>query len=358
MRYSPSPDSTEITRSLFGPKADPVHQGVLFAAIVKPGISIFPDSFGAAEGIAYFHTDDQGMNLWGIDLDQCETKWRFQVNDWIETPVCEHRGHLYFASARRLYCVNGESGEPRWIADYGVLPGSDWIVGKGVCLYLGTDGVLTAVNLDTGKRQWTSSPAEAIPGSVSLMDDGLCVTCRDGRLYGLDMLSGEKKWLFHIGEVTSPASAVQGRFIYTANDEGYLYTLDFATGDVLWRFDSGYGIVAKPVVGAGMVCVAGGDQALYGLDSTAGRQLWRVQLQAALGTSGLIGKGTLCAWTTRGDLIALDVRNGQTKWNRMMGAKASADPTLLNGTPTRLRTGSGSRTGHHIRPGKLAARAS
>ena len=324
-------DHTEITGSLFAGKEPSVQQGVLFTAMVKPGVSIYPESIGAAEGTVYFFTDSRGFELWGIDLSQSEVKWRFQLDEWLESPVREHQGLLYFAGTKRLYCVDCESGESRWIEDHPVLPSSDWIVGGDACLYLDQENSLTAVDLATGKIRWVSGLEGAVAGSVSSFEGGVCVTGSDGRLYGLDVLTGEEKWRFHMGEVSDSVPIVRGKIIFAANADGYLYALDSDTGEVIWRFDSGYGIVASPAVAAGVVCVAGGDQALYALDVTAGRQIWRKQLKTAPSASGLIEKGILCSWSAGGELIAMDLTTGNPKWTWFMGQKSGADPTLLRG---------------------------
>ena len=138
-------------------------------------------------------------------------------------------------------------------------------------LYLGasrtSDGVVCAVDLETGALAFREVLPKGIVSSPALGDDGwIYVGCLDGNLYCLSRFGFGPRWSFQTdGYYILGSPSIDGiGNIYIGDSDGTIYALS-RDGRELWRSASQSSIVSSPVVVDGRLYVTSCDNRLYAL---------------------------------------------------------------------------------------------
>lgn len=165
----------------------------------------------------------------------------------------------------------------------GPPPGSIQLVPalQGNILYVaGTDGTVSAVEPDTGKKVWRTSIGHQISGAVGAGDD----------------------------------------IVLVGTPEGEVIALDALTGDQVWTRQLSSEILAPPAVGLGVSVVRTIDGHVYGLSSEDGEKQWVFHRQVPpltlRGNSApLMVQGAVIAGFANGKIVAADLINGTVLWD-------------------------------------------
>jgi eukaryotic-like serine/threonine-protein kinase len=209
---------------------------------------------------------------------------------------------------------------------------------RGLVYVSSADGVLHALDADTGLPLWTRELGAAIGAPVA-RHRLLVVIDRRNRVHAVDALTGDVVWTTETGadvdlkwglegwDYLIPAPAMSGDVIFAGSGDGALYALRAEDGTVLWRHQTNGRIRAAPAVDGDVVYIGSGDGYFRALDTGAGRALWRfktagVKLDGAefgYDRTQIMGAATVTEdavyfGSRDARLYALDRRRGSALW--------------------------------------------
>jgi outer membrane protein assembly factor BamB len=238
-------------------------------------------------------------------------------------------GLLYAADHEGvLVAVDAESGRKAWQLKtkqaFSGGPGLD-----SDRLYMGTiDGRVIAYDRNGGAELWNSQVSSEVLAPPAAGDGIVVVRCIDGRVFGLDAVSGRRLWIHdhNVPLLTLRGNAdllVRGGVVFVGYDDGSVTSLRVADGSVIWSqtIASQEGrteLERLADIGQGMVLVASDlivssyKSRVVSLAADSGRLLWFKDISSATGVQ--VDRTNLVISERNGDLWMLDRRNGSTVW--------------------------------------------
>jgi outer membrane protein assembly factor BamB len=223
--------------------------------------------------------------------------WQHDCGDWIRSRPHYAGGIVCAATLNgKIVAVrdNGSACATLWTADAGRHPIYADLSGdtEGV-IATTSDFQTVALELHTGKRQWTRSLIRC--------------THTDGVRAFADSMPDIAQ---------APVTVAQGRVLFSARD-GFVIAADAVTGKRLWRFESSGRISAGLTTRDGRVFVGqvGGNQVFYAVDLQTGQPLWSRQI-GEIWASPECDDGQLFVGNKNGMFYCLDPEDGRTIWQR------------------------------------------
>ncbi len=183
-------------------------------------------------------------------------------------------------TAGALYCLDGATGEKKWISETGVgrceaSPGVyDEYVLFGSCA-----SALHVFSSSTGKHLYDlplGNDAQVASG-VAISDGKGLSGSRNGNLVLIDLKEEKTIWDTRLSrhEIFS-TPAVSNQWVVVGDENGSLYGVSFATGEKRWETSLG-GSVLSPVIVGDHVAVSA-DGSLYLLTLASGERSWSYAL--------------------------------------------------------------------------------
>ncbi|MEG9268666.1 outer membrane protein assembly factor BamB family protein [Qipengyuania sp. Mu-71] len=235
-----------------------------------------------------------------------------QVNDaWAQAGgnAGKSYGHLALSgSPTKAFTVSIEGASQR--RRFGASP----VIGQGMLFAVGSDGILTAFDAQSGAQRWSYNP---------------------------DLASDLKSSAFGGG-----ASYDDG-MVYMTDGAGDVVALTAASGSVLWKVKPSGPLRGAPTIAFGSVFVMTQDNQIFALDAADGSVRW--QESGSSTQAGVFGvaapaaaQGTVIAGYSSGELIAHRYENGRTLWADALARTSistqvgsltdiDADPIIDNG---------------------------
>lgn len=302
------------------------------------------------EGVAWptFHYDASrvGVSPYG-HRPPYRVVWGFSGRSLIEFPPAVALGRLYFANNDGvLFAVNAETGKLVW--RYGskrVQASSPTVFGRTVLhtfLYRpkqrerARDGELIAFDADNGKIRWRVhlAPSESSPlvhrGRVYVGD-------WSGRVYALDVRTGSLLWTFRTGGEVKGALAASGGRVFVGSYDHHVYALNARTGKQLWRTGSQKRLgnrgrfYSTPAIAYGRVYVGSTDGKMYSFGAASGRLLWSHRTGSYVYSSPAVWKRLVFAGSYDGRFYAFDAATGDVRWRFKADGHISGSPTVMAG---------------------------
>jgi eukaryotic-like serine/threonine-protein kinase len=205
----------------------------------------------------------------------------------LEGQVATYRGD---AGRQGLMPGPGPTGSPAvaWKFSAGGSFGSSPVVDAGVVYALSGDGVVHALDLQTGAERWAETLESTAGASPLLVRDLVLVVDDAGTVYGLAMDDGSRTWATDLGGAVSGSPALVGSVVVAANQSGDVYALDPATGSVTWRVNVGAGVYRSVAADTNAVYLGLGEE-IVALGVEDGAILWR----STVSTDGVVGTPTV-----------------------------------------------------------------
>ena len=155
--------------------------------------------------------------------------------------------------------------------DFQTLPASVWkfktkqpifssAVVTGETVYVGgSDSILYALNIETGKVFWKFITKGEIRSEVSIHNNNVYLLSGDGAVYCLNSETGKQKWIFKTaGEQKYPlysfadyyqsAPVYENGIIYFGSGDHHIYAVNAETGKLVWKFRTGSIVHTTPLV--------------------------------------------------------------------------------------------------------------
>lgn len=166
-------------------------------------------------------------------------------------------------------------------------------------------------------RNWStrvgSGSGKISPISIPVViDDTIYVGDRNGVVRALDKETGRDRWRMNIDQVITGAVGVGGRLVLVGTEQGNVHALNRETGEALWEAGLSSQILAAPVSNGAAVVAVTQDGKIFGLDAENGDQIWLVDVSLPLLTVHGSAKPTVVD-----DVVYIGMDNGKAAAYRM-----------------------------------------
>lgn len=146
---------------------------------------------------------------------------------------------------------------------------------------------------------------------------------RNGRVTALDLETGRRQWVADTGLNLSAGPAVGQGLVIAGSSSGQLVALDVADGSLRWQVQLSGEVLAKPALSPAVVAVRTVDGRLLGLSTDTGRELWMVEHQpprlSLRGTaSPVIAGNVVITGFDNGRIGAYSLRDGEARWENII----------------------------------------
>jgi outer membrane protein assembly factor BamB len=143
------------------------------------------------------------QNLYAINLQTGKNDYSVTLPGTpVETPALLG-DRLVVAAGESLVALNQRTGSVAWTATANgrpmASPAGRFAAGGQGAVYVGSNkGVLTAVDLKTGKPLWTADLGAQVTGSPLVFPNAILVGTRNGMLYGVKPDNGDIVWRYRL----------------------------------------------------------------------------------------------------------------------------------------------------------------
>jgi outer membrane protein assembly factor BamB len=223
--------------------------------------------------------------------------------------------------------ITGTPGEVVWTVDIGSESWSTPVVVGSTAYFGANDGVLRAMDVDSGDLRWTFETDGAIRSEVLAVDDGLYVSSDDGNFYALT-LDGDLLWTAEIGSgdradyffnYGSRAESA-GSILIVASGDGVVHAVERETGAERWTFDTLGPVQTNIAIGEGLAFVSSDYGTVYALDLATGKKEWARGTGPAATTHPAYSNGVVVAGSRSTELLGLDAADGTILWKQKYGS--------------------------------------
>jgi len=201
------------------------------------------------------------------------------------------------------------------------------MVVDGETIYGGAvDRKVYAVDLDSGKIQWSSRLGGLIVGGVLVSASTVYAASSrpEGRVYALDARTGERVWRTSTGAVGAPLALIDSMLV-AETQRGEVIGLSPATGVIRWRRKVGTARIAAVPADSGTLIVATLDS-LFRMKSGDGRIVVRAASPGTVLSAWLEHRGALVGGTADSLVVAIDKRTLEPRWRVTLDAPVLTSP--------------------------------
>lgn len=174
--------------------------------------------------------------------------------------------------------------------------------------------------------QWRFATRGGVTASPTVAGGVVYVGGGDGLVRALDLETGALLWSFQASGPVDATAAVAGGRVFVGDRTGSYYALDASDGEVLWTVatgpaipfpwghESGQVYTSSPTVTDGTVLFGGLDGALRAVDATTGRVRWSRDLGARIPGSPATDGAVVVVGDAAGRVHALGLGDGAERW--------------------------------------------
>ena len=215
-------------------------------------------------------------------------------------------------------------------------------------LYIGdADGVLRAIDRESGDLIWRYTAGAAIASGAAVDDLRVYVHSRDGVVQAVSKTDGKLLWRFRTGgeaqwdywDYYLSTPAVDDRQVYFGSGDHHIYALDKRTGVLRWKVEAGEIVHGEPAVSGEKIIIGGFDGRLYAIDKGAGAVLWTFKTvgneyfrNGAIPGSASVADGIVYVGSRDFNVYAILEETGTGAWNVRTPSWVVARPLVLDDT--------------------------
>jgi len=276
-------------------------------------------------GRAYFGSDDGA--LYAVDTETGGQAWRFETGGPVRSSPAVAGGRVFFGSYDgSFYALDADSGQLVW--RFETTGERRW----------------RAANLDgmTPEGEVHTDPWDFFLSSPAIVDGVVYFGTGEGMLYALDAQTGAERWAFETADTIHSSPAVADGTVYVGNMESRLYAVDADTGEERWHFQAGidtayhnqHGLQSSPVVANGRIYIGGRDGGLHVVDAQSGEALWKFDTNKSwvLGSAAVHGNRVYLGTSDTNMLRAIDATTGEALFGTSLGTYVYSSPAIVADT--------------------------
>jgi outer membrane protein assembly factor BamB len=220
------------------------------------------------------------------------------------------------------------------------------VVADGRVYAMDAEGVVTAVDEQSGRRLWKFDPKpekesnHAFGGGVAASGDRIYVSTGYAQVVAVQAATGKEIWRQTVSSPMRGAPTVADGRVFAVTVENQLEVLAADDGHRLWAHNgipetAGLLGAASPAVEGDIVVVAYSSGEIFALRIENGRPLWTDNLSTARPLGALatladihgapvIDRGRVYAVSHSGRMVAIDLRTGDRVWEQDIGGTHGA----------------------------------
>jgi len=304
------------------------------APVEVPPVAADGRIFAVTAKGSIFALDAGGREVWSGKLK----------DDFFSSPPL-HAEKTVFAGTGNgwLIAYDAAGGREKWKYKVGdMVMGSANVVDlpggrKAVIVISQTDGVLHAVDLETGKAVWSLDKIDRCDGSPSAGSGRIVWGSCASALHVIVVEKEPKRRDVPLGDDGQVAGgvALSGKMAYAGTYGGKLFAVDVEAARIVWK--SGFSAseaFTTPAVNDRLVVYGSLDGKVYALNRRTGEKVWEHDTGDSP-SSPLIARDRL-ALSSGGSLLLLDLATGRKVWGArvsdMITGPAAAGGRLIVGT--------------------------
>ncbi|KPD03040.1 outer membrane protein assembly factor BamB [Moellerella wisconsensis] len=269
---------------------------------------------------------DSGKEIWSVDLSKRTGFLSANLSALLSGGLAVSGDKLFIGTERaKMIALNKEDGQVIWDVDVAGEALSRPVVGEGLVLTHTSNGMLQALDENTGELKWSvnmDTPSLSVRGeSAPAIAYGAAVVGGDnGRVSAVLLSQGQLIWQQRISQITSSTEIgrlndvdmtpiIDDGIIYAIGYNGTLSALDMRSGQVTWKRDLG-SVNNMVVSGENLYLVDQNDRVLS-IRKSDGVTLWtQEELLHRNLTPPEMYNGYLVVGDGEGYLHWLDMSNG------------------------------------------------
>jgi serine/threonine protein kinase len=261
-------------------------------------------------------------NIWALDLETGEFKWKFATNGGIaSSPVVDEANKLVMCGSEdnTFYAIDVFSGKISWSYSTNDRIRSTAQIAHGHVFFGSDDGRVYALVAGNGRYLWEHDMGSPVRGKPFVTKDLVIVGCEEGELVGLE-LSGAKKWAYRARRniTSSPyVDEVEG-ICYVGSFDNFLYAIDASSGYSMWRFRTNGPIISSPTMDGDLVYFGSADGNLYAINAESSKEKWHFDAGNPIVASPAVHDGQVFFGDTKGVFYCINAKTGKELWSFTM----------------------------------------
>jgi len=262
-------------------------------------------------------------------------KWKFEAGNKIFSSPVFSNGMIYAGGSDSiLHAIDLNTGKQKWQLHTGGEIRSSAFLENNFLYLNGGDGIIYSLDAANGKINWTFKTngehrydfADYFNSSPVIANNVLYFGSGDSCVYALNAENGKVKWSFKTNGIVHTTPAIYKNKIYFGSLDGNVYALQIADGKLVWKFKTvGHDYFPKgevqgsPTVFDGLVFIGARDYNFYCLDAERGYCHWNKAFSRGWALSANIYDSTLYIGSAdERVLISADPATGKEHWNKKM----------------------------------------
>lgn len=249
---------------------------------------------------------------------QAKVVWEFEDHGDIGAGITADKKWMYTANTvGEVYALDLKTGKQQWTFKTGGKVYSTPAVHKGVVVVGSSDHFIYGIHAKTGKELWKLEADKAVLGSPAVKNGKAYIGASDGIFRCIDVKTGKLIWSYNDvqGYVSTLPTLADNKVIFGSWKNGF-YALDQKTGQLVWKWDNGHSnrmfsaAACYPVVENNRVFIVAPDRFMTAIDLKTGQTIWRekkdeYRVRESMGISR--DRKLVLAKTMDGELIGVPV---------------------------------------------------
>lgn len=253
--------------------------------------------------------------------------WTFNMESPVHSSPAIYKDYIYYVSSDGiLKAIDMETGEEEWNLDLEAKTNSSPIIHSNR-LYIGCEDGLKAVNINSHKVVWDYD-CDNVASAPVYHDDIIYFGSDDGHLYGVNE-DGKVKFDKKLGDELRTSPIVVDNTIYVGSTGGKMYSIG-TDESKNWEFTTGDEILSSPAYVNKTIIFGSNDGSVYCLKKSDGDLEWKVDLNDKVISSPTVDEhdNNFFIGSDEGNMTCLDVRDGTVKWSHSTGDKVQSTAAI------------------------------
>ncbi|WP_027329064.1 outer membrane protein assembly factor BamB [Marinimicrobium agarilyticum] len=210
------------------------------------------------------------------------------------------------------------------------------------------DGVVVAVDTESGDRLWRRKTDDAISGGVGTGAERVLYGTRSGEVVALSRDNGEELWRQQLTSEVVSSPQTDGERVAVQSIDGKLFALNAQSGEILWQYENQPPVLtlrgtASPLMTGSAVIAAFANGKVMAFDPDNGLTLWERRVALPQGRSEIermvdvdatpvLVNSTVYLASYQGNVMAVSASSGRPLWSQEASTHndvAVADRTLF-----------------------------
>ncbi len=314
-----------------------------------------------------------------------ELLWEYDAPDGVTASAAIANGRVYAGIVGgNVFCLDFKTGDLIW--SYRSIESEDpdefapgfqapVTVTDELVLCGDEDGVMHAINRETGRKSWTLPTDGEVVGGVTVVGDRAIFGSHGSKLFSLNLADGSIVWEFEtrgpvnasptiggnftfvtgcdqpimrVVDITSgeqqseipldglliATPALWGDMLYFGTDEGTVYAVDWKARQTVWSYADParqFEIRSSPAVIDELVIIGSRDKHLHAINRLTGDEVWKFATRAGIDSSPVVCGDRVYFGSRDKNVYGLTIADGQEVWKHNVRQSITASPAIGEG---------------------------